>query len=99
MPAGSLGFHPEAIAEARAARVWYRERSEAAADGFVAELDVSIARILESPARWPHYFDPARRYLFHRYPYFVVYQETTTSVWVLAVAHAHRRPGYWRSRV
>jgi len=94
----SIVFHPEAVLEARAAREWYRERSEAAADGFVAELDAAIAQILASPDRWPLYIPPTRRFLFRRYPYFVVYQATENAVQILAVAHGHRRPGYWRAR-
>jgi hypothetical protein len=30
-------FHPEAIAEARAAAQWYRERNTSAADAFLAD--------------------------------------------------------------
>ncbi len=39
-----IELHPEAIAEARAAREWYNERSSVAADAFMAELDVAGAR-------------------------------------------------------
>ncbi len=99
MAAGAIAFHPEAVLEARAAREWYRERSEAAADGFVAELDAAIAQILASPNRWPSFILPTRRFLFRRYPFFVVYQSTTEAVQILAVAHGHRRPGYWRIRI
>ena len=99
MAAGSITFHPEAVLEARAAREWYRERSEAAADGFVAELDAAIAQILASPDRWPAFIPPTRRFLFRRYPFFVVYQSTADAVQIFAVAHGHRRPGYWRNRI
>jgi hypothetical protein len=34
-----------------------------------------------------------------RFPYSVVYLEDEDEIWVLAVAHAKRRPGYWRGRL
>ena len=40
-----IELHPEAIAEARAAREWYEARSAAAADAFMTELDDAIHRV------------------------------------------------------
>ena len=39
MPGLPVVLHPEAIDEAQAARIWYAERSQSAADSFLAELD------------------------------------------------------------
>ena len=47
-----IELHPQAVAEARAARQWYAERSTAAADAFMAELDFAIGRIRQQPDRW-----------------------------------------------
>lgn len=43
--------HPEAIAEAAAARRWYAERSAEAAEGFQAELDRAVMSMAEAPSR------------------------------------------------
>lgn len=40
----------------------------------------------------------ARRAPVARFPYHVVYLETPTTLWILAVAHDRQRPGYWLSR-
>ena len=40
-------FHPEALAEAEAAVVWYRERSFRAAEAFTDELTKAVARATE----------------------------------------------------
>jgi hypothetical protein len=40
-----IELHPRAIAEARAAREWYADRSPAAAEAFMAELDLAIDRM------------------------------------------------------
>jgi toxin ParE1/3/4 len=69
----AIQLHPEAVAEAKAARAWYRERSVSAADAFVGELDHAIEKIVESPRRWTIYVHGTRRFLLQRFPYAVVY--------------------------
>jgi plasmid stabilization system protein ParE len=91
-------LHPEAINEARAAREWYLVRNAEAGDAFMAELDAAIERIEQEPSQWPPYLGGTRRYLLHRFPFFVVFREAATRVEIVAVAHARRRPGYWLGR-
>ena len=98
MPTRRVEFHPEAVTEARGAFEWYQDRSDSAAQAFLAELDAAVAQIIESPERWPAFLKGTRRYLFRRFPFFLVYRVASDVVQVVAVAHARRRPGYWRSR-
>ena len=93
-----LEFHPDAIAEARAAREWYAKHNPAAADAFMAELDRAVELILSAPQRWPLYLHGTRRYLLRRFPYSIVYREIYGVVRVVAVAHGRRRPEYWINR-
>ena len=95
----AIEFHPEAIAEARDARESYAERSSVAADAFMAELDVAIDCIRESPVRWGLYLHGTRCYLMKRFPYLVVYRVVDDNLQVIAVAHGKRKPGYWRYRL
>ena len=48
MPSLSVVFHPDAVEEAQAARQWYAERSQSAADAFLAELDHGIEAISQA---------------------------------------------------
>ena len=98
MPLERAWVHPEAIAEARAAREWYQARNVEAAEAFMAELDSAMELIEEAPRRWLPYIGETRRYLLRRFPFFVVFRETNDRVQILAVAHARRRPGYWLGR-
>jgi plasmid stabilization system protein ParE len=98
VPPERAWVHPEAIAEARAAREWYQARNAEAAEAFMAELDMAIQRIEEAPRQWPPYLTGTRRYLLRRFPFFVVFRETDDRLQILAVAHARRRPGYWIGR-
>jgi plasmid stabilization system protein ParE len=94
-----VDIHPEAIAEAQAATRWYRERSISAADAYLAELDWAVKSISENPEMWPRYAHGTQRYIFHRFPFYLVYRETAGKIEIIAVAHGRRRPGYWKSRM
>ena len=99
MSSGEVDVHPEAVAEARAATQWYRERSSSAADAFLAELDRAVERIAEDPEMWPWYVRGTRRYVFQRFPFYLVYREIAGKLQIVAVAHGRRRPGYWKHRI
>jgi plasmid stabilization system protein ParE len=98
MAALGLEVHPDAVAEAAAARAWYAERSRAASSAFVQELDFAVERILEAPDRWPEYLHGTRRYLLRRFPFNIVYRQKGDLIQIVAFAHAKRTPGYWQSR-
>lgn len=94
----SLRFHPEAVAEAAASRTFYEEQAPGLGDAFAEELDHALSQITESPAAWPPYESGTRRYLLRRFPFFVVFRHFKDQIQVVAVMHAKRRPGYWKSR-
>jgi plasmid stabilization system protein ParE len=89
---------PAATAEAKRAKAWYAERSPETADAFEAELRGAVQRIRADPERWPVYLRGTRRVLLHTFPYLVVYRLFADRILIVAVAHAHRREGYWKSR-
>ena len=91
-------FHPDASEEYGEAYAWYAVRSERVADRFEKEIASALERIVEAPKRWPAYDEMHRKLLLRRFPYLVVYREYDGRTWVVAVAHAHRRPGYWKDR-
>jgi toxin ParE1/3/4 len=91
-------FHPEAVLEAAAAYRWYRDRNDAAAEAFLAELDRAVELISESPKRWPIHLHGTRHFLLRRFPFGVVYRELGEILQIVAVAHGRRKPGYWKGR-
>jgi toxin ParE1/3/4 len=93
-----LDFHPQAAEELEAAFDWYAERSRAAAVAFVDEVDDALQKIAAEPDRWPQHTHGTRRYLLRRFPFLVIYRVVDKRVQIIAIAHARRRPGYWRSR-
>ncbi|MBI5632224.1 MAG: type II toxin-antitoxin system RelE/ParE family toxin [Nitrospirae bacterium] len=91
-------FHPAALEEYLASYGWYYERGMHLAAAFEAEVERSVKFISESPERWPVYREKFRRVLVRRFPYSLIYEIKDRGPVVLAVAHGHRKPGYWRKR-
>ena len=99
MASKEVEFHESATLEYEAAFDWYLERSERVALRFADELSRAIASIAEAPQRWPTSSQGTRKFLLHRFPFAVIYRELPSTIQVLALAHGHRRPGYWRKRL
>jgi plasmid stabilization system protein ParE len=91
--------HPEAEAEADGVFEWYWSRSESAALAFDAELREAFIFLRRSPQMCTPYLRGMRRVMLHRFPYFVVFRELPRKIQIIAIAHAKRRPGYWRERI
>ncbi len=99
MAAKPLQIHPAALEELQSAVAWYLDRSEVAAAKFVAAVDRAIASVTESPSRWPRGDHDARKFVVRRFPFAIIYRETKQSLQILAIAHGHRKPGYWKGRL
>ena len=99
MAVAAVRFHPAAAQEAESTYDWYAARNPTAAYGFREELRQAIEVVTANPRAWPRYGSRARRYVFPRYPFSLVYLLRGDRIEVVAVAHGRRRPGYWRSRL
>jgi plasmid stabilization system protein ParE len=91
-------FDPRAKAEVIAAVGWYERHSASAAAGFKRAFDAAIAQIQDRPTSFPVYLGSQRKCLLKRYPYLLIFEELLDQVWITAVAHASRKPGYWLNR-
>jgi plasmid stabilization system protein ParE len=94
-----LDLHPAALEEWKSAVAWYLERNETAAVNFVAELDHAVDLIAASPGRWPKGLRGTRRFVLQRYPFAIIYRERAADIQIVAIAHGHRRPSYWKNRL
>lgn len=93
----SVLVDPAVVVEARATRLYYLRRSPSAAAKFIAELDLAMEAIATKPDSWPRYVDDTRRYVFRRFPFFLVYRTSPDGTHIIALVHGRRRPGYWRN--
>jgi plasmid stabilization system protein ParE len=99
MPGIEVVFHELAAKEYRAARRWYRKRSPTAADNFRNAIDQVVRRIAETPDRGVIFRGRFRWLRAWPFPYIVFYEiMSETLATVYAVAHGHRKPGYWVRR-
>lgn len=78
---------------------WYYLRSEFVASNFAEEMNHAIAMISDAPDRWPTANRGTRKFLLRRFPFAIYYRDVHSGVQVFAVAHGHRKPGYWKSRL
>ncbi|TWT81720.1 Plasmid stabilization system protein [Planctomycetes bacterium CA13] len=93
-----VDFHPDATIELAESSDWYAERSSTAARNFLVAVDVAIASIVNDPKRFFHIDDRHQSCSVIKFPFQVVYRVIDDRIVVIAVAHAKRRPGYWRGR-
>jgi toxin ParE1/3/4 len=93
-----LEFHPEALAEYRAAALYYESNRVGLGDRFADMIEEALRRIVESPATWRIMEGDVRRCLTHVFPYGVLYSVEPDFILVLAVSHLARKPGYWKVR-
>ena len=77
---------------------YYEEKSSGLGLDFASEIERSLQILSETPERWPLRPDGTRRFLTQRFPYLIVYTRESDQVWVVAIAHCKRRPGYWTDR-
>ena len=93
-----LEFHQEARLEALEAHDYYAEKSVALGKAFEAELANAVNAIASYPQIWAMYLFGTQRYLMRRFPLVVVFRKRADHVEIIAVAHGHQRPGYWKNR-
>jgi toxin ParE1/3/4 len=93
-------FHDEAAAEYDAAFDWYMQRSSDSALRFDSEVAKAITQISQSPKRWAAGSHGTRRFLLRQFPFILIYCERQAGdILIVAVAHASRKPGFWKTRL
>jgi toxin ParE1/3/4 len=90
---------PEADAEFAQAVRYYTNIDPELGLRFYNEIERVIMSVCRQPNRFFRFSPPARRALAHKFPYSVVYLDEPDRIWIVAVMHAKRRPGYWRARL
>jgi hypothetical protein len=91
-------FHPEAAEEARAAAAHFEGIRAGFGADFQADLEAALTRIRDNPLLYAPESGATRVCPLHQFPYSLFYQDLPDRVWVAAVGHHRRRPGYWARR-
>lgn len=91
-------FHPSARAELDASVDFYESRLGGLGGRFLAAVEEAIGRIARSPDAGSALQHGFRKRLVPGFPFTVVYRVSQGQLFIVAVAHQHRRPDYWRRR-
>jgi plasmid stabilization system protein ParE len=92
-------LHPEADEEFAGAVFYYSQISPDLGVRFYREMERLFREICADPKRFRKFDPPARRLFGRDFPYAVIYLEKPDHLWIVAVMHMKRRPGYWRGRL
>ena len=93
-----VDFHPEATAELETSADWYLLRGPSAAQGFALAVETALDRIARFPERYPRIDAHHRSGNVENYPFQIIYRDDDQRIYIIAIAHAKRRPGYWKRR-
>lgn len=94
-----IEFHPEAEDEFVEGAAYYEARVQLLGTSFIAELESAIALLRRHPKLGAEIERPFRRLLMRKFPHSIIYAVEDSRIWIVAVAHQKRQPGYWRSRI
>ncbi len=92
-------FHPGAAAEYVAAAEYYQGISPELAVRFFKDVEFTILRLRKNPEAFRRTSQRVRRALCEDFPFAVLFVEEPDRIWIVAVMHGKRRPGYWGSRL
>ena len=92
-------FHPEAAEEYTEAALRYARVQPELGGRFYDEIERLIRDIRREPEPFVSSIRRPRRHFSTVFPYAVIYVEQPDRLWILAVMHLKRQPGYWRHRL
>jgi hypothetical protein len=99
-----LRDHPAAARELLAAIEWYHRERAGLGGQLLAAIDEAIGTIVTWPMSAPALpgwdRDPGVRVKNVRaFPYRIIFLPRDTEIFIVAYAHARRRPNYWADRL
>ena len=95
----SYFFHPAAEAEYLEAIAYYESKRAGLGASYLAEFELTMRTVCKAPHRYRIEQGPDIRCVsLKRFPFSVLFRESSGKVQVLAMAHKRRRPQYWLGR-
>ena len=91
-------FIEEAEAELFDAALWYESKETGLGKRFRDEVARVIDSIATNPLLWRERSGGYRRVNCPVFPYYIPYVIRDNIIIIAAVAHEHRKPGYWKTR-
>lgn len=93
-----VSFDPDARAEFLATVEYYEECQTGLGRRLRTAVEKELDHVCEMPFRFRVLHTPFRNCLVPMFPYSIIFTIEPTSILVIALAHAKRKPGYWHDR-
>jgi toxin ParE1/3/4 len=94
-----IRFDPAAKRELNEAAEFYDSEDLGLGESFLDAVERATKQIQAFPESSQVSLTPVRTKVLSAFPFSVIYWVAEDVIFVLAVAHHRRRPGYWRGRV
>jgi hypothetical protein len=92
-------FHPEAEQELYESALQYESEVPGLGLLFCDEVSRAIELLVEYPELGSLVDRELRHLVLRNFPFSLVYAAMPDLIFIVAIAHGHREPGYWRLRV
>jgi hypothetical protein len=94
-----LRFFEEASDEFSEAVKYYNDERPGLGFEFALEIKKSLSRIKKYPDSWPELTTEIRRCIVNRFPFAILFSNIDNIIFVIALMHMKRKPGYWKNRM
>ena len=91
-------FHPKARNELVDTVDFYEGQKDHLGIEFLEEVYLTIRRIIEFPKAFPKLSKNTRKCITNRFPFAVIYQYKKDEIFIVAITHLARKPGFWKKR-
>jgi plasmid stabilization system protein ParE len=92
-------FHPDAELGLIEEAAYYESEVPGLGSRFAGEVDHVIELLLGNPKIGALVDEELRHFVLRRFPHSIIYVVFKEKLFIIAVAHGSRNPGYWRSRI
>ena len=92
-------FHPEASEEMSESARFFEEKSAGLGSDLIVAIQQATGRIKKFPESGPVESGNIRKCLVLGFPFTLLYEVNPDHIFIAAVMHQHRRPGYWSKRL
>ena len=77
---------------------FYEQQVDGLGSRFKDEIKKALRSIKQNPQAWPPETPDIKKFILYKFPYKILYSIEPDYIYVIAIAHMHRRPQYWSAR-
>lgn len=92
-------FHPEAREELLESARFFEEKTLGLGWDLIIAVEQAAHRLTKFPELGSVEHDNVRKCLVRGFPFTLLYEVNPDHIFIAAVMHQHRRPGYWSKRL